>query len=76
MHNNKRVGSTTALKTFSLVSRLIPFRPQTLMPSLPNATLAFAVLAVILIINVHCSGESAFKRDKFINNLEVFVPLQ
>ena len=42
----KRVGSTTALQTFSLVSSLIPFRSQTFVRSLPNATLAFAVLAV------------------------------
>ena len=45
-HACKRVGSTTALQTFSLVSSLISFRSQTFVRSLPNATLAFAVLAV------------------------------
>ena len=55
-HAYKRVGSTTALQTFSLVSSLIPFRSKTFVRSLPSATLAFA-----LFINVHCSGESASK---------------
>ena len=41
-----KVASTTALWTFSLVSSLIPFRPQTVARSLPNATLPFAILAV------------------------------
>ena len=37
-HAYKRVGSTTALYTFSLMSSLIPFCSQTFVRSLPNAT--------------------------------------
>ena len=40
------VGSTTALLTFSLMSSLISSCSQIFARSLPNATLAFAVLAV------------------------------
>ena len=40
------------------MSSLIPFRSQTFVRSLPNATLCFAVLAVTsLSFNVRCSGE-------------------
>ena len=69
-HAYKRVGSTTALYTFSLVSSLIPFRSQTFVRSLPNATLAFAVLAVT------SSGESASNIGEFIDNLKFFVHSQ
>ena len=66
-HAYKRVGSTTALKTFSLVSSLIPFRSKTFVRSLPNATLAFAVLAV-----TSSSMCTALERviGEFINNLK------
>ena len=67
-HAYKRVGSTTALSTFSLVSSLIPFRFQTFARSLPKATLAFGSA---LIISVHCAGESASQVGKFINNFQL-----
>ena len=61
----KRVDSSTALQTFSLVSSLIPFRSQTFVRNLPNATLAFAVLAV-----TSSSMCTALEVGEFINNLK------
>ena len=68
-HAYKRVGSTTALWTFSLVSSLILFRSQTFVQS-GKCYAGFRSSGCNLIINVHCSGESASKIGEFINNLK------
>ena len=60
-------------QTFTLVSSLIPFRSQTFVRSLPNATLAFTVLAVTS-LSMRTALESASKIGEFINNLKFFCP--
>ena len=71
-HVYRKVGSTTALWAFSLVSSLISFRFQTYDRSLSNSTSPFAALAVI-IANVRCSRESVSQVGEFINNFQ-FCP--
>ena len=57
------------LLSVSAVASLIPFRSQTFVRSLPNATLAFAVLAVTS-LSMRTALESASKIGEFINNLK------
>ena len=47
------------------------FRSQTFARSLQNTTLAFAIHSGSdLIINIHCSGDSASQVGEFINNFQ------
>ena len=67
LHAYKRVGSTTALKTFSMVSNMIPFGFQTFALSLSSECHTwFCNSEVDLTINVHCSEESAFHVGEFL----------
>ena len=68
-HAYKRVGSTTALKTFSLVSSLISISFPDICAKSADCYAGLRSSGCNLIINVHCSGESASKIGEFINSL-------